>query len=302
MSYTDPCRGDCGANHWPDCEPSCSSRQPGIYSKEHIDRWELEEIQKQEGNIPAPVEQPAEINHRDYQDIKMALTLMVRSFEKAEKTKSQQKLFDGAKDLLKKHFRITDILRSTPEQPAEKGERMYTLDEIKKAHWHGWFCRERYIGHRHIYTLPEQWMDMDYEEHQEWFANVFISKLPASFQPPAKGVEEIRIESSQPAKEVEGTTEGITDVMQWVIDNRYPKSENDKMSDHELYHTLSKKVEALLKENESVSGIDKLLQSFKSELSKQTMIRDHARTEQDHGQACKVIDYLTYVISYIETN
>lgn len=34
MSYTDPCRGDCGANHWPDCEPSCSSFKPPVLHRE----------------------------------------------------------------------------------------------------------------------------------------------------------------------------------------------------------------------------------------------------------------------------
>jgi hypothetical protein len=31
-------------------------------------------------------------------------------------------------------------------------------------------------------------------------------------------------------------------IAQWVIDNRYPKSENDKMSDHELFHQLVDKI------------------------------------------------------------
>ena len=49
MSYTDPCRGNCGANHWTDCEPSCSSRQPVIYTEEDKERWRLEKIKKEEG-------------------------------------------------------------------------------------------------------------------------------------------------------------------------------------------------------------------------------------------------------------
>lgn len=28
------------------------------------------------------------------------------------------------------------------------------------------------------------------------------------------------------------------EIAQWVIDNRYPKSENDKVSDFEMYQTL----------------------------------------------------------------
>lgn len=30
----------------------------------------------------------------------------------------------------------------------------------------------------------------------------------------------------------------IEEISQWVIDNRYPKSENDKVSDFEMYQTL----------------------------------------------------------------
>jgi hypothetical protein len=30
----------------------------------------------------------------------------------------------------------------------------------------------------------------------------------------------------------------IQEIAQWVIDNRYPKSENNKVSDAEMYHTL----------------------------------------------------------------
>ena len=34
------------------------------------------------------------------------------------------------------------------------------------------------------------------------------------------------------------------EIAQWVIDNRYPKSENNKMSDFELYHELVIKIES----------------------------------------------------------
>jgi hypothetical protein len=30
----------------------------------------------------------------------------------------------------------------------------------------------------------------------------------------------------------------IQELAQWVIDNRYPKSQNDKISDFEMYHTI----------------------------------------------------------------
>jgi len=35
------------------------------------------------------------------------------------------------------------------------------------------------------------------------------------------------------------------EIAQWVIDNRYPKGENDKVSDFEMYHELLKKIEEL---------------------------------------------------------
>jgi hypothetical protein len=34
-------------------------------------------------------------------------------------------------------------------------------------------------------------------------------------------------------------------IAQWVIDNRYPKSENDKISDVEMYYELVKNIENL---------------------------------------------------------
>jgi hypothetical protein len=36
------------------------------------------------------------------------------------------------------------------------------------------------------------------------------------------------------------------EIAQWVIDNRYPKSENNKMSDSEMYYTLIEKIEAAI--------------------------------------------------------
>ena len=37
----------------------------------------------------------------------------------------------------------------------------------------------------------------------------------------------------------------VEEVAQWVIDNRYPKSELDKLSDHELYHGLIDRIKSL---------------------------------------------------------
>jgi hypothetical protein len=35
------------------------------------------------------------------------------------------------------------------------------------------------------------------------------------------------------------------EIAQWVIDNRYPKSENEKVSDAEMYHELVESIEKL---------------------------------------------------------
>ena len=40
----------------------------------------------------------------------------------------------------------------------------------------------------------------------------------------------------------------IQEIAQWVIDNRYPKSENDKVSDTEMYHTLIEAMNQVLRQ------------------------------------------------------
>lgn len=42
--------------------------------------------------------------------------------------------------------------------------------------------------------------------------------------------------------------ETIQEIAQWVIDNRYPKSENDKVSDAEMYHTLIEAMNQVLRQ------------------------------------------------------
>ena len=39
------------------------------------------------------------------------------------------------------------------------------------------------------------------------------------------------------------------EIAQWVIDNRYPKSENDKISDLEMYHEIVDSIEKLCIKN-----------------------------------------------------
>lgn len=40
----------------------------------------------------------------------------------------------------------------------------------------------------------------------------------------------------------------IQEIAQWVIDNRYPKSENNKVSDAEMYHTLIEAMNQVLRQ------------------------------------------------------
>ena len=52
-------------------------------------------------------------------------------------------------------------------------------------------------------------------------------------------------QAQQPSQGVsaEGAPESADVIAQWVIDNRYPKSEFDKVSDSEMYHYLVEKVQ-----------------------------------------------------------
>jgi hypothetical protein len=44
------------------------------------------------------------------------------------------------------------------------------------------------------------------------------------------------------------------EIAQWVIDHRYPKSENDKVSDHEMYYVILDKIAVLLEGQPVKSG------------------------------------------------
>ena len=54
----------------------------------------------------------------------------------------------------------------------------------------------------------------------------------------------------------------IQEIAQWVIDNRYPKSENDKVSDFEMYHTLIEAMNQVLRQP-LVSGRSEQLKAFR---------------------------------------
>lgn len=69
-------------------------------------------------------------------------------------------------------------------------------------------------------------------------------------------------EESQPIK---GTPEHLN-ITQWVIDNRYPKSENDKISDFELYTELAKRIESYAQQR--VASLEEEVKELKAELSR----------------------------------
>ena len=67
--------------------------------------------------------------------------------------------------------------------------KQFSLEDMKKAHFHGWFQRERYeTQDKRTYSLPENWKDMDYEEKENWYFKQFIQtlstqQLPKEFIP-----------------------------------------------------------------------------------------------------------------------
>ena len=60
-------------------------------------------------------------------------------------------------------------------------DKKYTLEDLEKAHWHGWATREQYPhpidnnDYENIY--PDNWESMDYEEHEAWYFKQFIKKI-----------------------------------------------------------------------------------------------------------------------------
>lgn len=51
----------------------------------------------------------------------------------------------------------------------------------------------------------------------------------------------------------------IQEIAQWVIDNRYPKSENNKVSDAEMYHTLIEAMSQVLRQPPVVGRSEQLV-------------------------------------------
>lgn len=52
-------------------------------------------------------------------------------------------------------------------------------------------------------------------------------------------------------------------IAQWVIDNRYPKSEQEKVSDHEMYHFILSEIALFLNKEKSHEGQMKLCSNCK---------------------------------------
>lgn len=70
-----------------------------------------------------------------------------------------------------------------------------------------------------------------------------------------------------PGDEERKENTGISDIAQWVINNRYPKSENRKISDVEMYDILCEKIEQLEseKQNKAVGFVEWLNDNPSSE-------------------------------------
>jgi hypothetical protein len=101
----------------------------------------------------------------------------------------------GIKDHLEK-------IATNPATGGESGEKVFdrhTEEMLREAYSHSWMMRERYNGpDRHGYEdkLPKNWYEMDYEEHQEWFFNQWLSKqnLPAATPATGQGMKWVKID------------------------------------------------------------------------------------------------------------
>lgn len=75
---------------------------------------------------------------------------------------------------------------------AAQSKGQYSLEDMKKAHFHGWFQRENYeTKNKETYPLPTNWSNMDYEEKEDWYFNQFIQSLSTQ-QLPKEFVPEYR--------------------------------------------------------------------------------------------------------------
>lgn len=67
---------------------------------------------------------------------------------------------------------------------AAQSKGVYTEEDVRKAHFHGWSQRERYgifnSGYENKY--PDNWKDLNYEEREEWLCDQLIESLKAPKQ------------------------------------------------------------------------------------------------------------------------
>ena len=54
-------------------------------------------------------------------------------------------------------------------------------------------------------------------------------------------------------------------IAQWVIDNRYPKSEFNKISDMEMYHEIVGMIDKLINKNSVIPDVSEILEFAKRE-------------------------------------
>lgn len=97
-------------------------------------------------------------------------------------TPELQKQYEQDRDAEIRHVAIMPIVAKAMKNGSDFG-REYTLKqmegEMKKAHFHGWFQRERLdspdkCGYEN--QFPSNWHELDYEEKEEWFFKKFIEE------------------------------------------------------------------------------------------------------------------------------
>lgn len=89
----------------------------------------------------------------------------------------------------------------------------------------------------------------------------------------------------------------IKKIAQWVIDNRYPKSEDNKVSDSELYHGIVDKI------NETISALEQWVKEAEIIINGVNNLRDiieiKEATQEHEGEAQAVYKLLSDVDSYL---
>lgn len=153
--------------------------------------------------------------------IKSPITFMQNELQKDEQLNGQYaiQLANDAK-----------YLQSIAEKALTEISSLPSVDLIKKAHSHGWMVRERYTGpDRHGYEdrLPANWIEMDYDEHEEWFCEQFLSaSLPQSNEERQRGWT-IQSSTSEEEKELWGQARSI--VIKHFASYNYPSQAIDEL-------------------------------------------------------------------------